>query len=167
MVLHWKFQRKQKKPWRDFRFQAFLDTKYGKPYVKGSSAIYTWKKTFGKRWGLKSYMIYKTYTAVIRSILTYGSLLWWRAINTKSHISMLNKVPRSVQICLGRLITYYQGWIFFFAGLLKLGFYLERNRQRILFWDIMLLQYLQMDQRQRLVLSGCLIHARFFKRKSM
>ena len=57
-------------------------------------AFYTCKKTFGKRWGLKPYIVHWMYTAVIRPILTYGALVWWRAINTKSHISMLNKVQR-------------------------------------------------------------------------
>lgn len=61
---------------------------------KALCAFYTCRKTFGKRWGLQPYIIHWMYTAIIRPILIYGSLVWWRAVETNSYLYTLQKVQR-------------------------------------------------------------------------
>lgn len=57
-------------------------------------AFYTCKKTFGNRGGLKPNIVHCMYSEVIRPILTYGAVIWWRVIETKSHTFMLKKFQR-------------------------------------------------------------------------
>lgn len=60
--------------------------------MKRLCAFYAYKKTFGRRRGLKPRMAHSMYTAVI-IIFTYGSLVWWRVVDTKVHLSLLYKGP--------------------------------------------------------------------------
>lgn len=43
---------------------------------------------------MRPYVIHWMYTAIIRPILTYGAVVWWRATETKSYLSNLVKVQR-------------------------------------------------------------------------
>lgn len=66
---------------------------------KGLNALYACKRTFGKRWGLQPRIIHWMYTAIIRPIISYGSLVWWTATEIKSYLNELYKVQRLAALC--------------------------------------------------------------------
>ncbi|XP_055856174.1 uncharacterized protein LOC129919340 [Episyrphus balteatus] len=66
---------------------------------KALCAFYTCKKTFGARWGMRPQVIQWMYTAIIRPILTYSSIVWWEAVEKSSYLKNLNKVQRLA--CIG------------------------------------------------------------------
>lgn len=65
---------------------------------KAQFAFYACRKAFGKSWGLTSKMISWIYSAIIRPILTYGSLVWWTSLNYKTTTLSISRVQR--QACL-------------------------------------------------------------------
>lgn len=65
---------------------------------KSLNAFYACKKAIGRKWGLSSRLVMWLYTAVIRPILTYGALVWWKCLETGRHLEKITKVQR--QICL-------------------------------------------------------------------
>jgi hypothetical protein len=46
--------------------------------------FWTCKGTFGKTWVLKARVVHWIYILVIRTILTYGSMVWGRGFETTS-----------------------------------------------------------------------------------
>lgn len=61
---------------------------------KGLAAYFTCKRTFGKRWGLSPYIVHGMYITIIRPIITYGSLVWWKALDKKCNKTRIGKVQR-------------------------------------------------------------------------
>jgi hypothetical protein len=61
-------------------WKAQLDNMTNKAY----RAFWTCKGTFGITWGLKPRVMYWKYTMVIRTMLTYGSTVWWPGLDTRS-----------------------------------------------------------------------------------
>lgn len=57
------------------------------------------RRTFGKRWGMRPYIVYWMYTAIILPILTYGCLVWWNSVNVKTQLRSFDKVQRLA--CIG------------------------------------------------------------------
>ncbi|XP_077281865.1 uncharacterized protein LOC143908235 [Temnothorax americanus] len=49
---------------------------------------------FGRKWGLMPQIMHWMYTAVIRPIITYGALVWWKAMNKEVNKKSLTKVQR-------------------------------------------------------------------------
>ena len=66
---------------------------------KALIAWYTCNKCFSRKWGLKPYIVKWIYTAVVRPILCYGALVWWRAAKIKVRRDRLGTVQRKA--CLG------------------------------------------------------------------
>jgi hypothetical protein len=48
---------------------------------KCKMALMVGRRTFGKTWGLKPQMVQWLFTAVVRPMITYGSLIWWPKVN--------------------------------------------------------------------------------------
>lgn len=65
---------------------------------KANIALYSCKKTVGKKWGLKPMVAQWVYTAVVRPILLYGVVVWWTALVKLTKYKMLDKVQRSAEI---------------------------------------------------------------------
>ncbi len=66
---------------------------------KALIAWYTCYRCIGRKWGLKPKLIRWLYLAVVRPILTYGSLVWWHATKKKTKLDRLMNVQR--QACIG------------------------------------------------------------------
>ncbi|XP_046811157.1 uncharacterized protein LOC124420850 [Lucilia cuprina] len=66
---------------------------------KATVAYYTCRKMFGMKWGLSPNIVKWMYTAIVRPILTYGSLVWWTSTKKKFVVDQLYKVQRSA--CIG------------------------------------------------------------------
>ena len=66
---------------------------------KATVAFYTCRKMFGSKWGLSPKMVLWMYTAIVRPILTYGSLVWWTATDKGFVRTKLYRVQRSA--CIG------------------------------------------------------------------
>jgi hypothetical protein len=49
---------------------------------KAYRAFWTCKGTSGKTWGLKPRVVHWIYNTVIRTVLTYGSMVWWPRVQT-------------------------------------------------------------------------------------
>ena len=62
---------------------------------KACIAFYACKRTFAKKWGLRPRMVLWMYTAVVRPILTYGSIVWWQALKKKYNRTKLNRIQRT------------------------------------------------------------------------
>jgi hypothetical protein len=45
---------------------------------KATIAFWQCRRAIGKTWGLKPMVVYWIYTSVVRHILTYAALLWWK-----------------------------------------------------------------------------------------
>jgi hypothetical protein len=45
---------------------------------KATIAFWQYRRAIGKTWGLKPKVVYWIYTSVVRPILTYAALLWWK-----------------------------------------------------------------------------------------
>ena len=58
------------------------------------------RRAFGKTWGLKPAVVLWIYTALIRPIITYASVVWWRRSMVKSTIRELYRLQRSVCLCI-------------------------------------------------------------------
>lgn len=61
---------------------------------KATVALYTCRKAIGKRWGMQPRVVYWLYTAVVRPILMYGSLVWWPALEKKVNRDRVGRVQR-------------------------------------------------------------------------
>lgn len=63
------------------------------------SAFWHCKGIFGKTWGLSPNKVLWIYTAMIRPMISYASVVWWNKVSRKNVISRLAKIQRTV--CLG------------------------------------------------------------------
>ena len=65
---------------------------------KGLNAFYACKKAIGKNWGLSSKLIMWLYCAVVRPILMYGAIVWWKCLSTARHLDYITKVQRQISL---------------------------------------------------------------------
>lgn len=68
-----------------FKLKTFLETECWKPYIENSICL----GTFGKWGSLKPYILYWIYIAVIRIILIYRGVVWWKVDNTPVYLSWI------------------------------------------------------------------------------
>lgn len=66
---------------------------------KAYNALYGCKKCIGKNWGLKPQLVHWIYLTVVRPIITYGSLVWWKGTNTQKASISLQTLQRAA--CIG------------------------------------------------------------------
>ena len=77
-----------------------LDTKLSwKPHVKeqvkrAKASLMIGKRMLGKRWGLSPMITSWLYTAIVRPMLTYGSVVWINCLAKKGLVDELRKVQR-------------------------------------------------------------------------
>jgi hypothetical protein len=62
-------------------------------------AFWTCKGTFGKTWGLKSWVVHWVYTMVVRPTITYVTMVWWPRLKFMMSQAKLSKLQRLA--CLG------------------------------------------------------------------
>jgi hypothetical protein len=67
-----------------------LDKFMSKAYMD----FWTCRGTFGKTWGLEQYVIYWTYTAVVRPIFTYTATIGWPRVKLKTSQAEICKLQR-------------------------------------------------------------------------
>ncbi|MGR0272001.1 hypothetical protein ACUWC3_28160, partial [Klebsiella pneumoniae] len=63
---------------------------------RATKAIWTCKRMVGSKWGLKPKIVYWMYTAIIRPIITYGSLVWWEKTLQITANKKLEKIQRLI-----------------------------------------------------------------------
>ena len=61
---------------------------------KANNALYICKKCIGTNWGFSPKVCYWIYTSVVRPILTYGCLVWWKATDKRYLKNKLRSVQR-------------------------------------------------------------------------
>jgi hypothetical protein len=57
-------------------------------------AFWTCKSTFGKTFSLKSRVVHWIYTMVFRTILIYGSMVWWQRVRYNIRKTEFSKLQR-------------------------------------------------------------------------
>lgn len=71
-------------------FKAHLENKLRQAY----NALWTCKSFIGRRWGMSPKMIHWMYTAIVRPMITYASLVWFKEASKKSYSLKLEKLQR-------------------------------------------------------------------------
>ena len=66
--------------------------------AKARRSLWACRGLVGKTWGLSPKMTKYIYTSMVRPIITYGSLVWWTAINTQSGINLCTKMQRTASL---------------------------------------------------------------------
>lgn len=61
----------------------------------------TCRRSFGKKWGLKSKMVLWLYTMVVKPIISYASIIWWPKVEQATVRTRFDSLQRLV--CLGVL----------------------------------------------------------------
>jgi ribonuclease HI len=61
---------------------------------RAKSSLWICRKLVGKLWGLKPKLAYWIYTAMIRPIVSYASIVWWRKLKKKGAKDALNSLQR-------------------------------------------------------------------------
>lgn len=74
--------------------ELIMFTRETKP--QGLKAFYACKSAIGKSWGLSPRIIIWIYSAIIRPILTHGSIVWWQSLRVDTIHKMLTKIQRQV-----------------------------------------------------------------------
>ncbi|KAL1447090.1 hypothetical protein WDU94_000567 [Cyamophila willieti] len=67
---------------------------------KCTRALMMCRRTFGKSWGLKPHMMAWLYCAVIRPMVTYGSIVWWLKVEQVQAKLALGKLQRLACLCI-------------------------------------------------------------------
>jgi hypothetical protein len=57
-------------------------------------------RTFEKTWGLKPQIVHWLYTAIVRPMITYGSLIWWPKVSQRKAATKLSSVQRLTCLCI-------------------------------------------------------------------
>ncbi|WP_333765325.1 hypothetical protein, partial [Streptomyces sp. IBSBF 2390] len=67
---------------------------------KAYNALYGCKQCIGKKWGLKPKMVHWIYTMVVRPILTYGSIVWWKSTDKDYVCKRLQTLQRAACVAI-------------------------------------------------------------------
>jgi hypothetical protein len=67
---------------------------------KCKMALMVGRRTFGKTWELKPQMPQWPYTAVVRLMIIYGSLIRWPKVNQRQAVGKLYSVQRLACLCI-------------------------------------------------------------------
>jgi ribonuclease HI len=67
---------------------------------KATIALWQCRRAIGRTWGLRPKVIYWIYTSVIRPILTYAAVLWWKRAQRASVIRKIGHLQRLACICI-------------------------------------------------------------------
>jgi hypothetical protein len=67
--------------------------------MKAHNLLWACRRAFGKTWGLQPKVVYWLYVSIIRSSITFASLVWWPGCQTASAKKQLSRIQRSA--CLG------------------------------------------------------------------
>lgn len=76
-------------------WKQHLETKL----AKASKAFWQCRRAFGRNWGLTPNIILWFYEAIIRPIVSYGSIVWWKRVELTTVQKSLEKFQR--MICIG------------------------------------------------------------------
>ena len=66
--------------------------------TKANIALHRCRRTLGSTWGLSPKTMHWMYTAIIRPIVSYGSIVWITSLNKKYVIKKLNKIQRTAAL---------------------------------------------------------------------
>ena len=78
----------------------FMDSKMGWSHhidylvAKATKAMWACKSLYGKAWGLSPNMSKWIYTAIVRPRITYGAVVWCKALLNKTVVSKITKLQR-------------------------------------------------------------------------
>ncbi|XP_055698849.1 uncharacterized protein LOC129799159 [Phlebotomus papatasi] len=61
---------------------------------KSIKALWTCRKMVGQKWGLKPHIIVWIYESIVRPIIAYGCLVWWKKTQQTKATNQLQKVQR-------------------------------------------------------------------------
>ncbi|XP_055714430.1 uncharacterized protein LOC129808685 [Phlebotomus papatasi] len=61
---------------------------------KAIKALWTCRKMVGQKWGLKPHIIVWIYESIVRPIIAYGCLVWWKKTQQTKATNQLQKVQR-------------------------------------------------------------------------
>lgn len=61
---------------------------------KATAAFWACRGTFSKSWGLKPHMVAWFYSAVVKPLLLYAAVIWWKRTELKSERLALSKIQR-------------------------------------------------------------------------
>ena len=66
---------------------------------KATIALWQCRRAIGKTWGLKPKVVYWIYTSVVRPILTYAAVLWWKKTTQLSVNRKIGSLQRLACMC--------------------------------------------------------------------
>jgi hypothetical protein len=66
---------------------------------KATIALWQCRLAIGKTWGLRPKVVYWIYTSVVRPILTYAAVLWWKKTTQSSVNHKIGRLQRLACIC--------------------------------------------------------------------
>src|SRR5699024_7948389 len=61
---------------------------------KATASLWMCRRLWGPNWGLKPLVAFWAYTTVVRPIITYAALVWWRSTEMHSVRAALERVQR-------------------------------------------------------------------------
>jgi ribonuclease HI len=67
---------------------------------KGKMALMATKRAIGRTWGLNPRIVHWLYKAVVRPMITYGSLVWWPKLEQRTAELELTKLQRLACLCI-------------------------------------------------------------------
>ena len=67
---------------------------------KATAALFSLRAATGSTWGLKPMVMYQAYITVAVPTLTYGSLVWWRSVESKTMVKEIYKLQRLACLCI-------------------------------------------------------------------
>jgi len=56
------------------------------------------KKAIGRKWGFSPMIVHWLYTAIVRSILLYGNIVWWPSLDKNCNLQILHKIQGSAEL---------------------------------------------------------------------
>jgi hypothetical protein len=66
---------------------------------KACIAYWQCRRAVGKTWGLSPMVVAWLYTSVVRAILSYASLVWWKRVELKNAQKWLSRVWELLVVC--------------------------------------------------------------------
>jgi hypothetical protein len=92
---------------RNFGFKVKLEYTY-RPTAT-NVALWQCLRAIGKTLGLQPKVVYWIYISVVRPILTYAAVLWWKKTTQSSVVQKINRLQRLAGMCVtGSIYAGYQ-----------------------------------------------------------